>query len=77
MRKIDVQASPPSDLSDILQHRHASQLLLDGAVVVNLAPELGSVGCKIHLTEKRNRTVTIAPDVTITTSNRRVRESQA
>lgn len=60
----------PSDLSDIMQHRHASHLLLDGAVVVNLAPELGPVGGKIHLTEKRKLAVTIAPDVTVATSNR-------
>lgn len=38
-----------SDLSDVLQHGHASQLLLDGAVVVNLASKLGSVGGVIHL----------------------------
>lgn len=38
-----------SHLSDVLQHGHASQLLLDGAVVVDLASELGSVGGVIHL----------------------------
>lgn len=38
-----------TDLSDILQHGHASHLLLDGSVVVDLVPKLGSVGSMIHL----------------------------
>lgn len=38
-----------SDLSHVLQHGHASQLLLDSAVVVDLASKLGSVGGVIHL----------------------------
>lgn len=41
-----------SDLGDIVQHRHASHFLLNGPVVVDLVPELGSVGCVIHLRKK-------------------------
>lgn len=41
-----------SDLSDVLQHGHASDLLLDGSVGVDLAPKLGSVGCMVHLMKK-------------------------
>lgn len=41
-----------SDLRDILQHGHASHLLLDGSIGVDLAPKLGSVGCMIHLMKR-------------------------
>lgn len=42
----------PSDLSDIMQHSHASHLLLDGSVGVDLAAKLGSVSCMIHLLKR-------------------------
>lgn len=38
-----------SDLGDVMQHGHASHLLLNGSVVVDLVPKLGSIGCMIHL----------------------------
>ncbi len=41
-----------SDLSDILQHGHASHLLLDGSIGVDLAPKLDSVGCMVHLMKR-------------------------
>lgn len=47
-----------SDLCDVLQHGHASQLLLDGAIVVDLVSKLGSVGSMIHLMKiKRVRVI--------------------
>lgn len=44
-----------SDLGDVLQHRHAGDLLLDGAVRVDLVPKLGSVGCMVHLTKHQKQ----------------------
>ena len=41
-----------SNLSDIMEHSHASHLLLDGSVGVDLAAKLGSVGCMIHLLKR-------------------------
>lgn len=38
-----------SHLGDVLQHGHAGHLLLDGSIIVDLAPKLSSVGRVIHL----------------------------
>lgn len=35
-----------------MQHSHASHLLLDGSVGVDLAAKLGSVSCMIHLLKR-------------------------
>lgn len=36
-------------LSDILQHSHACQLLLDSSIGVDLTAKLDPVGCMVHL----------------------------
>lgn len=54
-----------SDLCDVLQHSHVSHLLLDGSVVVNLVPKLGSVGCMVHLTKSGKAQAAIRPQFII------------
>lgn len=54
-----------SDLCDVLQHSHASHLLLDGSVVVNLVPKLGSVSCMVHLTKSGKAQAAIRPQFII------------
>lgn len=46
---LDMKEEGGPHLGDVLQHGHAGQLLLDGAVVVDLASKLCSVGSMIHL----------------------------
>lgn len=36
-------------LSDVLQHGHPRQLLLDNPKIVDFIPELGAIGCMLHL----------------------------
>lgn len=54
-----------SDLCDVLQHSHVSHLLLDGSIVVNLVPKLGSVGCMVHLTKSGKAQAAIRPQFII------------